>query len=1113
MILLGIGGATSGAPVPQEKVPADPEGIEFFEKKIRPLLVEKCYECHAETSKRLKGGLRLDSKAATLKGGDTGPALVPGDPDKSLFLKAIRQKDDELKMPPKGRLSDEQIADVEAWIKRGAPDPRTGAPAAAPNIDKGRLHWAYQLPKDPKVPSVKNAAWVRSPIDAFVLARLEAKGMVPQAAADKRTLLRRAAFDLLGLPPTPEEVDAFIADSSPDAFAKAVDRLLASPQYGERWGRHWLDVARYSDTKGYVFREERRYPFSYTYRDWVIRAFNEDLPYDQFLIQQIAADKLKLGDDKRPLAAMGFLTLGRRFINNVPDIIDDRLDVVCRGLMAVAVGCARCHDHKFDPIPTKDYYSLYGVFASSNEPKELPRIDPPGKTPEILDFEKQVGERRAEIQKFKDERYKEILPTLRTAKVIAAGLLAAHEARDLADAEKLRPIAQKYDITGLTIERWKAALKKKSPVFALWNAWAALPEKDFAAKAAEVKVEGHPIVAAEFAKPPASLKEAAERYAALLAKHDKEAPLADAQEEALRLALRGPDAPPTVAIADVEKLFNRAHRDKLNDITKKLDQINVSHPGAPAHAMVLLDNASPTEPHVFVRGNARNRGETVPRQFLEILSPPGSRQPFKEGSGRLELAKAIASKENPLTARVMVNRVWMWHFGQGLVQTPSDFGVRSDPPSHPELLDWLALRFIEDGWSVKKLHRRMMLSSAYQQKSEENPKYRELDTENRLLWRQTRQRLDLEAMRDSLLMVSSSLDPSMGGRPVGWSSSSGINMKMDGETIRNSAADADPGQEVFSKRRTVYIFIDRQNLMGTYRDFDFASPDTHSPQRYSTTVPQQALFMMNSGFLIDQSRALAARPEIAGAKEGADRIRQIYRLLFGRAATSDEVALGLRYVQVENGKTGGPIAESPTWSYGYGQYDPALRRVTKFTALPHFTGMAWQGGKSLPDAKLGWVLLTAEGGHPGNPQQGAAIRRWTALRDGAVSIEGVLSHKADLGDGVQARIVSSAEGELASWTAHHTEAATKMTRVELKKGDTIDFVVECRADENSDSFGWSPVIRMVEAPAAAVGGDVSSEWSAAAGFAGTPGKPRRTLSPWEKYAQVLLLTNEFMFVD
>jgi hypothetical protein len=473
----------------------------------------------------------------------------------------------------------------------------------------------------------------------------------------------------------------------------------------------------------------------------------------------------------------------------------------------------------------------------------------------------------------------------------------------------------------------------------------------------------------------------------------------------------------------------------------------------------------------------------------------------------------IASKDNPLTARVLVNRVWLHHFGAGIVRTPSDFGARSDPPSHPELLDWLALRFVEDGWSIKKLHRRILLSAAWQQGSEDDARSREIDPDNRLLWRQTRQRLDLESMRDSLLAAAGTLDPTMGGRPVGWSSSQGINMKQEGETIRNTAADADPGQEVFSKRKTVYIFIDRQNLMGTYRDFDFASPDQHSPQRYSTTVPQQALFMMNSGFIVEQSRALAARAEIANAKEGPDRIRQLYRLLFQRGPSEEELALGLRYVQSETIRSGGPVTESPAWSYGYGQVDPVTHRVVRFTALPHFTGMAWQGGKTLPDPKLGWVLLTAEGGHPGNPQQGAAIRRWTAPRDGTVSIEGVLSHKAVEGDGVLGRLVTSAQGELAFWTVHHAEAETKLSRVEVKKGDTVDFVVECRENESFDSFGWSPIVKMIQAPSVAAGGDVMLEWNAAANFSGPPGKPRRALSAWEKYAQVLLETNEFMFVD
>ncbi|HEY0551578.1 MAG TPA: DUF1549 domain-containing protein, partial [Verrucomicrobiae bacterium] len=335
-------------------------GVEFFEKKIRPVLVESCYKCHSAQAEKVKGGLLLDTREAVLKGGDTGPALVAGDPEKSLLIKAVRYTDQDLQMPPKDKkLSAEQIANLEAWVKMGAPDPRTNGVKVAPSVvtDQARKHWAYQPVRSPALPPVKNTQWVQSPIDRFILAKLEAKSLTPSPRADKRTLIRRATYDLIGLPPAPEEVDAFISDTSPSAFAKVVDRLLASPHYGERWGRYWLDIARYADTKGYVFEEERRYAFSYTYRDYVIRALNEDVPYDQFIIQQIAADLLPLGDDKRPLAALGFLTLGRRFLNNQPDIIDDRIDVVSRGLMGMTVACARCHDHKFDPIPTKDYYS------------------------------------------------------------------------------------------------------------------------------------------------------------------------------------------------------------------------------------------------------------------------------------------------------------------------------------------------------------------------------------------------------------------------------------------------------------------------------------------------------------------------------------------------------------------------------------------------------------------------------------------------------------------------------------------------------------------------------------------------------------------------------------
>ncbi|MBI3857518.1 MAG: DUF1553 domain-containing protein, partial [Planctomycetes bacterium] len=901
----------------------------------------------------------------------------------------------------------------------------------------------------------------RNPIDAFVIEKLTAQGLSLSPEADRLTLLRRATYDLTGLPPEPAEIAAFLADDSADAFEKLIDRLLASPRYGERWARHLLDVARYSDTKGYVFQEERRYPFAYTYRDWVIKALNDDLPYDQFLLQQIAADRLKPGEDKSSLAAMGFLTLGRRFLNRLPDIIDDRLDVLCRGTMGLTVACARCHDHKFDPIPTKDYYSLYGVFASSIEPKDAPLIGTIQKTPANVEYDAEVAKLQAEVTKYRDERYAKILASLQQPKAIADYLLAAHEAKSLKGDESMRAFAQKKDLIGFMIERWKAYLEKaKDPIFAEWRE-----------------------------KP---VRESADKLAAELVKSD---------------LLKAPDSPTVVAPADTEKLYNRADRDKQRQLENKVDALKASHPGAPQRAMALQDGPI-VEPHVLVRGNPNNQGEKVPRQFLAILSQE-KREPFKEGSGRLELAQLIASKDNPLTARVMANRVWGYHFGGAIVRTPSDFGFRSEPPTHPELLDWLAIRFVEGGWSVKKLHKLMLTSAAWQQRSDDVAGYKEKDPDNRFVWKFSRQRLDFEGMRDSVLWASGQLDLAMGGRSVQLSENPTSKQKQQAETIVNTVGD--PTQETFAKRRSVYLFIDRQNLPATFRNFDFASPDTHSPGRYTTTVPQQALFLMNSPFVTEQVGALVKRPEIDGEREMEGRIRKIYRLLYGRAPAADELEIGRKYLENELRRQG-PVAGAPSvWQYGLGRYDETTKRVTDFRPLPHFTGMAWQGGPKVPDPKLGWVLLTAEGGHPSNPAVGAAVRRWVAQHDGAIAISGVLGHHQKEGDGVRARIVSSQEGELASWTAHNTDAETKMSRIEVKKGDTIDFVVDCRGDENSDSFVWSPVIRLVEAPGNAAGG--TQEWSAAAEFRGPETKPRKMLSAWERYAQVLLLSNEFMFVD
>ncbi len=722
----GLAGQPGLAGRPAPSLPA--EQAEFFEKRIRPVLAEHCFECHGP--KKQQSGLRLDSLAALLRGTDEGAIVVKGEPEKSPLIRALRYQG-EPRMPPKGKLPDAIISDLTAWVKMGLPWPdATPNVAQAKHAGDWKSHWAFQPVRHPQLPKVKSAAWGRTPIDRFILAALEERHIRPNPPADRRTLLRRASYDLIGLPPSADEIAAFEADKSPDAFAKVVDRLLASPRYGERWGRHWLDVARYADTKGYVFGEERRYPYAYTYRDYVIRAFNEDLPYDQFILEQLAADRLAVSAphrDPRAQAAMGYLTLGRRFLNNVHDIIDDRIDVVGRGLMGMTVGCARCHDHKYDPIPTADYYSLYGVFASSVEPKDLPLVAQPERTPAYLAFDKELKSLQAAVAKYREEHAAEL----------AAG--------------------------------------------------------------------------------------------------------------------------------------NRKFRDGLRALQKKVDAFQATSPVAPPRAMVLNDAPAPLEPVVFVRGNPKNPGASVPRQFLGVLTN-GERKPFQDGSGRLELARAIASRDNPLTARVLVNRLWLFHFGAGLVTTPSDFGLRSEPPSHPELLDYLAARFMDEGWSIKKMHRLIMLSSVYQQSSADQEAGRRLDPENRLWWRYPRRRLDFEALRDSLLFVAGKLDGKMGGPAV------------------------DITAAPFSGRRTVYAFIERQNLPGMFRTFDFASPDTTSPLRHETTVPQQALFLLNNPFVLEQAQNVLRRPEMTNTRETGARIIELYSVILARLPQEDELRLAEQFL-------------------------------------------------------------------------------------------------------------------------------------------------------------------------------------------------------------------------
>jgi mono/diheme cytochrome c family protein len=894
---LGLFLATAPAAGPEERPPVSPQAAEFFERRVRPVLVENCVSCHGP--KMQKGGLRLDSSSGLLKGGDSGPIVTPGKPDDSPMIEAVRRIG-AVKMPPKKPLGPDAVADLSTWVKMGLPWPepamaKTGAGTEAPT-----QHWAFQPIRDPAFPQVKDNGWLRTSVDAFVLARLEAKELAPSPAADRRTLIRRATFDLTGLPPTPEEVAAFEADTAPDAFARLVDRLLASPHYGERWGRYWLDVARYADTKGYVFFQDANFDWPWTYRDYVVRSFNDDLPFDRFVVEQIAADRLPLGHDRRALTALGFLTLGGRFMNNAHDIIDDRIDVVTRGLMGLTVSCARCHDHKFDPIPTADYYALYGVFGSSVEPTVPPLYSDPPRSTRYDDFARELRKREEYLAEFVRSKHAELVRSARTR--VAEYLLAAHARRDQPDTEDFMLIADGGDLNPAMLHRWEVYLERtrrsRHPVFVPWHALAALPEADFEARASVVCARlgesphpVNPIIARALADhPPKTLAEAARTYARVL--NGAEAlwqesagraalngsappPLPVAALEELRRVFHGPDSAPDVPpspVGDLALLPDRPSQAELQKRLKAVETWRVSGPGAPPRAMALEDAPTPASPRVFLRGNPSNLGEAVPRRFLKILSSR-DRPPFRDGSGRLELARAIVDRGNPLTARVLVNRVWMHHFGTPLVGTPGDFGLRSEPPTHPELLDHLASTFRDGGWSIKALHRRIMLSSTYQQASDDRAEGHRVDPENVLLWRMNRRRLDFEALRDALLAASGRLDRTIGG-----------------PSIKEIAAPS-------STRRTLYGFIDRLNLPGLYRTFDFPDPNATSPRRDQTTVAPQALFLMNHPFVIEAARALLKRPEIARETEVGVRIERVYHRLLGRKPDADEVALARGFVE------------------------------------------------------------------------------------------------------------------------------------------------------------------------------------------------------------------------
>ena len=1098
------------------------EQIDFFEKHVRPLLVNRCQKCHGP--EKQWATLRLDSREGLLVGGESGPSIVPGRPEESEILRRIRHSDDEIRMPPPDHgepLGADQIELLSHWIASGATWPTNAAPVVDHSVAQ-RNHWAFQPLKGVREFPGEGTSPISSAIDTMVFERLSSRSLEGSNRADNRTLFRRASYDLTGLPPTAGEVDSFCRDESPVAYEQLVDRLLASKAYGEQWGRHWLDVARYSDTKGYVYgREEKTFVHASLYRDWVIDSFNSNMPFDRFVLLQLAADQL-VEANAPDLAAMGFLTTGRRFLGVTPDIMDDRIDVVARGLMGLTIACARCHDHKYDPIPTDDYYSLYGVFRNCTE--------------RLMPFERRAGiaAPTAEFLTELDNRQKLLRETSNVLRKETSDRNRARIA-DYLDAQRhlekypelgFDQILAKTDLLPAVVRLWQAYLStdqaRTDPIFSVWVSMAELSDEELRQTSGRViqqlQERGtpvHPQILSACAEPFLSARDIADRYAKVFLdidaswktvgldaeKQNLPAPLslADPDHESLRQVLYGPRSPffiPDEPIANIESLFDSDSLTAIWKLQNEVDRWLISQPESAPHALILTDRPYPVDSQIFRRGNPANKGRVVPRQFPGLLSS-ANRLPFENGSGRLELARGIVSPDNPLTARVWVNRVWMHHFGRGLVETPSDFGLRADPPSHPELLDWLASHLIGDGWNTKNLHRGIMLSKTYQQasggfvESDRLVAAINIDPNNRLLWRMNPRRLNFEQYRDTLISLAGQLDTSMGGRAV--------EMFPLGVT---------------SMRRSIYGMVDRQFIPSVMRMFDFANPDLHIPKRSETTVPQQALFSLNHPFVAARSRAAAARLSAPTAETSSGtRVAELFKIILQRDPTALESTSAIAFLL--SSETSAidlkASAQSLAWSYGTCEVDEASGKSKGFVPLPYHTGTAWQGGGQWPDSVLGWAQITATGGHAGNDLAHAAVRRWTAYTRDTVKLSSEAIHDVDQGDGIRCFIISSRHGILKSATLKNSKQLMEIDSIVVEPGDTIDFVVDYNANLNNDQFLWSPLIKGTQAIAAGSSRDSAVDlWNAQVDFTG----PLHIyLSPEEQLAQLLLLSNEVMFID
>lgn len=887
---------------------------DWFESQIRPLLAQKCWDCHGESKQW--GGLRLDSRTGILQGGDSGPAANLDDFEKSELIRRVLSDDPDVRMPPpetNQTLSAIEVESLKQWLKLGAKWPENLPTNKRSMAQVALEHWAFQplrfnatqLAPVITVSSDQNTAhW----IDSYINNSLKTAGLSANEQSDRRTEFRRLSMALTGLYPSEDEVEAYVNDPRPDAWDQRVQAILSGMPFAEKWARLWMDVARYSDTKGYVYgREERTFVFSRAYRDWLIKAFADDMPYDQFVRMQLAADQL-VPDGDPDLAALGFLTLGRRFLAIQYDIIDDRLDTVFRGIMGLTVQCARCHDHKYDPITAKDYYSLSGVFQSCiDERVELPsRMQQ--HTPE---FRQGLAERKAKLREVTLKHRTEAND--RIQKRFADYLETQVELEKYPEGN-FNQLSTKDDLIPALVHRWEWFLGlpeiASHPIIRPWTDLSALPREDFENQAKEwlatvdsknLQIDSRARQALE--PPPKSHRDLAERYGRLVEAIDKEwkeeverrtasegkAPENSNQPtlEPLRALLLDrnsgfyiPDEP----IDSTEWYWDNGTCVEIWKAQLDIDQWLIQAPEPVAELGILRDRSLVSDARLLKRGNANKKGELVQRGYLEHLSHT-LREPdpksFTNGSGRIELAELIVSPNNPLTARVWVNRVWQQVFGAGLVQSTSDFGTRCDPPSHPELLDRLALEFMEHGWSTRWLIHEMVSTSAFRRSSSANNiDAVTKDPENRLLWRMNRRRLNWEETRDLLIASSGAMIARVGGKSV------------DPLGVNNESL----------ARRSLYTFIDRQYLPMTLQNFDFANPDMHNPKRSETLIPQQALFLLNHPMPAQAAKLLVEDIQrIYPVRNNEEDVNRVFQRILQRSATDIEKQMAIEFLNESGG--------------------------------------------------------------------------------------------------------------------------------------------------------------------------------------------------------------------